>query len=33
MLIRREARSIDGLVQIRDAAGPGSTAESLQNCL
>ncbi len=33
MLLRREARSIDGLVQIRDAAGPGSTAESLQNCL
>jgi radical SAM protein with 4Fe4S-binding SPASM domain len=33
MLLRREARSIDGLVQIRSAASPGSTAESLQNCL
>ncbi len=33
MLLRREARSIDGLVQIRSAAGPDSKAESLQNCL
>ena len=33
MLIRREARSIDRLVQIRSAASPDSKAESLQNCL